>query len=73
MDSDTVSKISAQVFSRYPEVRGARPKVQPQGVAGNVLLVYKASAKAADGSTIDRVVRVVASETGKIIKMSTSK
>jgi hypothetical protein len=73
MDADIVEKVSRQVFAKYPEVANTRPSVQTVGAGGNSLLIYKGSGKTANGITIQRVVRVVVSETGKIIRMSSSK
>jgi hypothetical protein len=76
MDSKTIEKICGQIYRRFPEVSGAKPKVQTQGTdrnASNYLMVFKGSGTAADGKRIDRTVRVVATETGKIIKVTTSR
>ncbi len=72
MDPKIVEKISEQVYSKFPEVAGARPSVQAQSEDA-YLLVFKGSATAADGMKIQRTVRVVASASGKIIKMTTSR
>ena len=40
--------------------------------AGNILVIFKGSSKTASGKSMPRVVRVVASEAGKVIKMTTS-
>ncbi len=75
IDSDILSKICSQVYSRFPEVNGVRPKVQSQSKSGdiNYLLIFTGSAKSSSGTVLSRVVRVVASENGKIIKVTTSK
>lgn len=71
MDAQTLEKISEQVYKRFPEVAGKKPSIQTQGE--NILLVFKGSATTADGKRIDRAVRVVATEQGKIVKMTTSR
>lgn len=71
LDSDVVSRISSQIYSKFPEVNGARPKVQSQG--SGYLLIFKGSARSSSGAQISRVVRVVVSDTGKVIKTTTSK
>lgn len=73
MDSKTLSSISKQVYQRFPEVQGASPKVQSQGNTDQYLLIYTGNVKTADGKTLKRMVRVVVSAQGKIIKMSTSR
>jgi hypothetical protein len=73
MDAQTVQKISEQIYKKFPEVSGSRPKVQSQGSEGNSLLIFKGSAATADGKRIERTVRVVASDRGKIVKVTTSR
>jgi len=72
MDNKQIENINKQVIKKYPEVKGIQPTLTPRP-GDQVLLVYKASAQTADGRLIDRVVRVVVDDAGKIIKMSTSK
>jgi hypothetical protein len=72
MDHQIINSISQQVYQRFPEVKGSSPKVESQE-SGRVLLVYSGSATAANGHSIQRIVRVVAAENGKIIKMTTSR
>ena len=78
MDNRTVDTINQQIYHRFPDVAGANPTVQPmnsgeKGVEANYLLIYKKNAATASGKSITRVVRVVVSDRGKIIKVSTSK
>lgn len=75
MDQDILSKVCNQVYSKFPEVNGKKPKIQTQDKADgvNYLVIFSGSGKTANGSVISRVVRVVVSDTGKIIKMTTSR
>jgi hypothetical protein len=76
MDAKTIEKICGQIYRRFPEVTGSKPKVQTQATdreAPNYLLIFKGSGTTADGKRIDRTVRVVTSETGKIVKVTTSR
>ena len=73
MDADLLDKICKQVYARAPEVDGERPKVQSQGDGNSYLLVFKGSAKTANGKSLQRIIRVVASSSGKIIKLTSSK
>ena len=75
MNADILSKICSQVYAKFPEVNGVKPKIQNQSAAGagNHLVIFTGSAKAANGKVLSRVVRVVVSESGKILKMTTSK
>lgn len=71
MDSNAIQAICKTVSQRFPEMKGARPSVQSYG-ENQVLLVFKASA-AADGRSMQRTVRVVATKEGKISKITTSR
>ena len=72
MERQVIDSICQEVYRRFPEVKGARPKVS--SYAGDkTLLIFSGSAQAPNGKTISHTVRVVAGENGKIEKMSTSR
>lgn len=73
MDDHTLNAICSQIYRRFPEVNGTHPKIQAQGDTGSTLLTFRSSAKTENGHSITRLVRVVASEKGKILKVSTSR
>jgi hypothetical protein len=84
MDPKILKTVVAQVQRRFPEFAGSQPKVRQQNApqaksasaAPTYLLTFQSSAKVAgsDGSrTMPRWVRVVVSEKGKIIKITTSR
>lgn len=73
MDAQILDKVSEQVYRKFPEVAGSKPKVQSQGDTENVLITYHGTVTTADGKKMPRTVRVVASPSGKIIKMTTSR
>ncbi len=81
MDSKTIDAVCKQIYSRFPEVDGCAPKIQPQdaGQAGgsqgtsNHLFIFTGKSKTADGKSITRTVRVVVSDRGKILKTTTSR
>ncbi len=75
MNAKNISAISKQVSHKFPELSGARPKITQQKAAhsSNFLLTYSGKAKGPGGHVINRRVRVVANEQGKIIKISTSR
>lgn len=74
MDKETVQKIAKRVYSRYPEMKGCKPKIkQSKTAGGNYVLTYNTSVEGPGGRPINRFVRVVADGNGKIIRMSTSK
>ena len=72
MDSRIIDTICKAVYARFPEVKGARPSVQNL-TKTQVLLIFKASVKTANGSAMQRIVRVTASKDGRISKMTTSR
>ena len=77
MDPKLVEKISKKVYTKFPEVKGKKPKIKTSKTIsadqGNIILTYNAMAKGIRGKSIPRHVRVVATTKGKIIKMSTSR
>jgi len=81
MDSKLVDSISKQIYKRFPEVEGKKPKVRRQALnsgnksksTGTYLLTFQGKAKVQGGKTINRYIRVVADDEGKIIKVSTSR
>ncbi len=72
MNRQAISSICSQVYRRYPQVNGAAPQIQDRP-NGQALLIFRGSAKTADGHTLTHTVRVVADPDGKIIKMTSSK
>ena len=79
MDDRQLKSISSQVSRKFPEVAGAKPQVKRQSnqktksSPATYLITYRGKSKTADGKSITRIVRVTANESGKIIKMSTSR
>lgn len=75
MDAKTLSGVCEQVYRKYPEVQGIRPKLQPlsKGSVSQHVLIFSSHATSSSGKSIPRVVRVVVNAEGKIVKMSTSK
>jgi hypothetical protein len=76
MDSKTVNSVCSQIYRRFPEVNGVRPKVQSQAspqAGSTYLLIFKGTATTADGKTLPRIVRATVDEQGKILKVTTSR
>jgi hypothetical protein len=81
LSSSQIDTISRQIYRQFPEVRDARPMVQNQsgaksagfGGAEQFLLTFRGSGKVPGGQTINRIVRVVADDRGKVLKVSTSR
>ncbi|MEN8173088.1 MAG: hypothetical protein ABFS03_09445 [Chloroflexota bacterium] len=77
MDTKTIQAISKKVASRFPEVARVKPTVRKQTIKGkdklSYLLIYKTQKAGPGGKKIHRHVRVVATDKGKIKKMTTSR
>lgn len=77
MERDALARVSAEVTRSFPEMAGVRPSVRrqeaPRTGVPQYLLIYKGSGELPGGRTISRVVRVVADEDGRIVRISTSK
>jgi hypothetical protein len=72
-----VQKISAQVFSQYPEFSGTKPNVkwsQPNPGKDRICtLVFQTTVSLANGKSLNRRVKVVSTAEGKIQKITSSK
>ena len=77
MKIETVQSISKQVYRRFPEFKGIKPKVRSQSTPKTdqktYLLTYATRARIDEERFLDRWIRVVVDESGKIIKLSTSR
>ena len=80
MDQEIRNSINSKVYRRFPEVKGIEPTVRLQnnpdhigGLSRTYLLIYSGKAEIPGNKSISRIVRVVASEMGNIIKISTSR
>lgn len=76
MEKGTIQKVTRQVLRTFPEMDGVAPTVRAQP-GGNdsalVLLTYKGKAALPGGKSLTRIVRVVADERGRILRISTSR
>jgi hypothetical protein len=72
MEQKIIAAVSREIYHSYPEVKGSHPEVRPQGQTRS-LLIFHGKAVTEDGKTINRTVRVVVDESGKIIKTTTSR
>ena len=80
LSASQIDSIAKQVYRQFPEIKEARPVVQsqagaktPGAAADQFLLTFKGHGQGPGGQTIQRIVRVVADERGKVIKISTSR
>jgi hypothetical protein len=70
-----IDKISEEVYRKHPDLKGVKPKVAPREGAdsSDTLLVFQKKVSGPGGKSINRIVRAVADENGRIKKISTSK
>ncbi len=77
MKRSIIAKLNCQVTEKFPEMKGVCPTVRrgPQLKGGDqrYTLTYKGKADLPGGRKISRIVRVVADEEGRILRISTSK
>ena len=81
LSSSQIDAIARQVYRQFPEIKEARPAVQNQpgaktpGAPGGsrFVLTFKGKGQGPGGQSILRIVRVVADERGKVLKISTSR
>ena len=87
LSAEQIDGIARQIYRQFPEVKDTRPVVQNQPLAklpkapgsgltaeaNRFLLTFKGKGQGPGGQAIVRIIRVVADERGKVIKISTSK
>jgi hypothetical protein len=72
MDRETMKKVCQQIYRRFPDVEGSKPKVRSYDQDLS-LLIFSGKGTTADGRSIGRTVRVVVNPDGKIKKVTTSR
>jgi len=76
VDDHTLARITKKVAQQFPEIEGAKPSIRKERTpTGQIqfVLTYRGKASLPGGRTMQRVVRVIVNESGRVIKMSTSK
>ncbi len=75
LSKSQVDAICKQVYRRFPELRGARPRVKAEGRNGQerYVLSFKGTVRASDGVSLPVNVRAVADASGRVIKMTSSR
>ena len=78
-----IEGIARQIYRQFPEIKNVRPSVQnsPDAISAKTLgavqsrflLTFKGKGQGPGGQAILRIVRVVADERGKVLKISTSR
>ncbi|MCE5207235.1 MAG: hypothetical protein LLG42_02875 [Chloroflexi bacterium] len=72
MEPGVLEKICSQIYRKYPEFKGKRPRVKAYASTQN-LLIFSSQGTTADGKSITRSLRVIVDENGKIGKVTTSR
>ena len=72
MDAKTLSAVCKQVYAKFPEVNGAKPKVKAQ-TEDTFLMIFEGTGTTASGASIRRTVRAIVNASGKITKLTTSR
>ncbi len=72
MDAQVLQKVCRQIYTRFPQIRGQKPKVKPQ-TEEIYLLVFEGRATTEDGKTLHHIVRATVTKTGKILKTTISR
>jgi len=77
MDNSTLVAINQEVYRRFPEIKGVKPRLQK--VDRNLLLIYQVKVNLPNDRTVNhsvelnRNIRVVLNEQNEIIKISSSR
>jgi hypothetical protein len=81
MDPKLHDSIVNQIYRRFPEFRGVQPKVRiqspaetkPVNAGTTYLYTFQKNVTTEGNKTLNRWVRVVVNQNGKILKVSTSR
>lgn len=69
--SSELGKVNQKVYQQFSELAGVKPSISSRP-NGEKLYVYQGKAALPNGKFISRVVRVVVSEKGCIVKLTSS-
>lgn len=72
MDKKSVAAVCEKIYKQFPEMKGIQPIIKPQG-NDITLLIFHNTFQTSNGQNIQRTVRVVVNQDGKIIKITTSR
>jgi hypothetical protein len=72
MSTAYTEKVNRKVFRQFPELEGKNPSISSRP-DGESLYTYKGSVTLPNGKAMSRVVRVVVSENGRILKLTSSR
>lgn len=72
MDKNAVDRVCKSIYRRFPPFKNTHPKISQQS-EDRYLLIFSGSGETPNGKKIQQIVRVVATNDGKIIKTSMSR
>ncbi len=75
LSKSQVDAICRQVYRRFPELDGARPRVKTEGSDGRerYVLSFQRTVRTSDGASMRVNVRAVADASGRVVKMTSSR
>jgi hypothetical protein len=80
MDQQILSSLSKEIYRRYPEFRGIKPKLQlqqgsnlPVKIKPTYLVTFHKNEQITPTRKIARWVRVITDDQGQILKITTSR
>ncbi|MBI4321374.1 MAG: hypothetical protein HY675_23015 [Chloroflexi bacterium] len=81
MDEERIKKVRAEIYRRYPELRGVEPIVEfgPPHVAGGQtrapmqIFSFRKVVEAADGKQLVRIIRATVDDEGNLVKVVEAK
>ena len=72
MEARLVDSVAQEIYRRFPDFSGVRPKVKNYSDK-QYLLIFEKKVKLANGKPLPKIIRVVANDKGKIKKVTTSR
>lgn len=72
MDEKIIAKINQEVYKQFPYLQDTKPEIKTER-EGVYQFQYEGSVQTANERTLPIIVKVVADEQGKILKLSTSR
>jgi hypothetical protein len=73
VNQELIEKVSKKIYRRFPAVKGAKPRVQTRRPEGSYTLAYHSVVTTSNRKSLPYWVRVVVDESGKILKITTSR
>ena len=72
MEARLVDSVTQEIYRRFPDFSGVSPKLKKYSEK-QFLLIFEKKVQLADGKPLQKIIRVVADEKGKIKKVTASR